>query len=187
VIASTHRDGPVLVVGAHRDSVVAGAGINDNATGVAALLELARAVRTRAPALAVRFAFWGAEEFGLIGSRAYVERADLSRVVGYLNFDMLGSSGGSAGVYQGPFAARFLTYFERRGLPAQAVDLEGRSDHAPFQQAGIPTGGLFAGTDRCYHAACDRLGNVNMRLLGQLASAAAYGVASIAPMRPRSP
>jgi Iap family predicted aminopeptidase len=186
VIASTHRSGQVLVVGAHLDSVVAGPGINDNGTGVAALLELARAVRARAPTLAVRFAFWGAEEFGLIGSRAYVEGMNRDQVVGYLNFDMLGSNGGSAGVYQGPFAKRMLAYFKRRGLPAETVDLSGRSDHFPFEQAGIPTGGLFAGIDRCYHIACDRLGGVNMRLLTQLASAAAFSIASIAPLRPRS-
>jgi aminopeptidase S len=110
---------------------------------------------------------------------------DRSRVVGYLNFDMLGSQGGSAGVYQGPYAARWLAYFGRRGIPAETVDISGRSDHAPFQELGIPTGGLFAGTDRCYHAACDRLDVVNRKLLLQLAAGAAFGVASIAPIRPR--
>jgi Zn-dependent M28 family amino/carboxypeptidase len=183
VVAETHRTGPVLVVGAHLDSVVAGPGINDNGSGVAALLELARVVRARAPALAVRFAFWGAEEFGLIGSRAYVARMNQNRVLGYLNFDMLGTSGGSAGVYKGPYAARLLAYFARRGIPAETIDISGRSDHASFDQLGIPTGGLFAGVDRCYHAACDRLGGVNMKLLAQLASATAFAVASLAPMR----
>lgn len=184
VIADTHRNGPVLVVGAHLDSVVAGPGINDNGSGVAALLELARAVRRLAPTLAVRFAFWGAEEFGLIGSRGYVQRLDQDEVIGYLNFDMLGSRGGSAAVYEGRYADRMLAYFKRRGLPAETVDLTGRSDHFPFEQRGVPTGGLFAGVDRCYHSACDRLDGVNMKLLAQLASAAAFSIASIAPMRP---
>ena len=57
----------VLVVGAHLDSVLAGPGINDNATGATALLEIARVVRARFPDLAVRFAFWGAEEPGSSG------------------------------------------------------------------------------------------------------------------------
>jgi Zn-dependent M28 family amino/carboxypeptidase len=184
VVADTHRSGRVLVVGAHLDSVVAGPGINDNGTGVAALLELARAVRSRAPTLAVRFAFWGAEESGLVGSRAYVNGLDAAEVVGYLNFDMVGSRGGSAGVYKGPFAGRMLAYFTRHGIAAETVDLTGRSDHFPFEQVGIPTGGLFAGVDRCYHSACDRLGGVNMKLMTQLASAAAFSIASIAPIRP---
>ena len=97
---------------------------------------------------------------------------------------MLGTRGGSAGVYQGPFAQRLLGYFRQRGLPAEVVDLSGRSDHFPFEQIGVPTGGLFAGTDACYHARCDRLGGIDLTLLKQLASAAAFGVASFAPIRP---
>ena len=115
VIASTHAQGRVLLVGAHLDSVLAGAGINDNGTGVAALLELARVLRARAPRLAVRVAFWGSEEFGLVGSRAYASSVDPAQLAGYLNFDMLGTRGGSAGVYKGPFAQRLLGYFKQRG------------------------------------------------------------------------
>ena len=85
----------VVMVGAHLDSVPAGPGINDNGTGVAAVLETARQLGA-APEVtnAVRFAFWGAEELGLLGSDAYVtgldrdERLDIAL---YLNYDMLGS------------------------------------------------------------------------------------------------
>jgi len=184
VIAGTQAQGRVLLVGAHLDSVLAGPGINDNGTGVAALLEIARVTRSRAPRLAVRFAFWSAEEFGLIGSRAYASGIDAAQLTGYLNFDMLGTRGGSVGVYNGPFAQRLLGYFKQRGLHAEIVDLTGRSDHFSFEQIGVPTGGLFAGVDACYHTRCDRLGGIDLRLLGQLASAAAFGVASFAPIRP---
>jgi Zn-dependent M28 family amino/carboxypeptidase len=184
VIASTHAQGRVLLVGAHLDSVLAGPGINDNGTGVAALLELARVLRARAPRLAVRIAFWGSEEFGLVGSRAYASGVDPAQLAGYLNFDMLGTRGGSVGVYQGRFAPRLLGYFKQRGLRAEVVDLTGRSDHFPFEQIGVPTGGLFAGVDGCYHARCDRLAAVDLTLLTRLASGAAFGVASIAPIRP---
>ena len=51
------------------------------------------------------------------------------------------------------------------------------------EKIGVPTGGLFAGVDNCYHARCDRLGAVDLILLKRLASAAAFGVASIAPIR----
>ena len=185
VIAGTHAQGRVLLVGAHLDSVLAGAGINDNGSGVAALLEIARVARARAPKLAVRFAFWSAEEFGLIGSRAYASGVDAAQLAGYLNFDMLGTRGGSAGVYKGPFAQRLLGYFKQRRLRAEIVDLSGRSDHFPFEQIGVPTGGLFAGVDMCYHTRCDRLGGIDFTLLRRLASAAAFGVAAIAPIRPQ--
>jgi len=172
----------VLLVGAHLDSVLVGPGINDNATGVAALLEIARVVRKRYPELSVRFAFWGAEELGLFGSRAYADTADRSRIVGYLNFDVLGSPSRERTVYQGSFAARWLGYFERRGGRAEEIDIGGRSDHFPFEQIGIPTGGLFAGGYACYHRACDRLANVDLAVLDELAAAAAFGIAAFGPI-----
>jgi Zn-dependent M28 family amino/carboxypeptidase len=173
----------VLLAGAHLDSVIAGPGINDNGTGVAVLLEIARSLRRLPQTPAVRLAFWGAEEFGLIGSSAYARSADLDWIAAYLNFDMLGSRTNHRVrlVYAGPFAAPWLEYFERRGLRASSTDLSGRSDHAPFAQAGIPIGGLFAGIDRCYHARCDRLASVDFALLRELAAAAAFGVAEFAP------
>jgi Zn-dependent M28 family amino/carboxypeptidase len=183
VVAATHARGQVLMIGAHLDSVVAGPGMNDNATGVAAVLELARVLRANAPALAVRFGFWGAEELGLIGSRAYVSGIDPTPLVGYLNFDMLGSHGGTAGVYEGPFAVPMRDYLRQRGRRPEMVDLTGSSDHFPFAQVGVPTGGLFSGLESCYHAACDRLGRVDFDLLRDLTAAAAVGAASFAPMR----
>jgi hypothetical protein len=143
-----------------------------------------KTISAPAPAAAAFCAFWSAEELGLIGSRAYASEVDPAQLAGYLNFDMLGTRGGSVGVYEGPFAQRLLGYFQRRGAHAETVDLTGRSDHFPFEQLGVPTGGLFAGVDACYHTRCDRLGGIDFTLLKQLASAAAFGVASIAPIRP---
>jgi Zn-dependent M28 family amino/carboxypeptidase len=183
VIAETHRTaGRVLLVGAHLDSVVAGPGINDNGTGVAALLEIARVLRRIAPELSVRFGFWGAEEFGLVGSRAYAARVDARELVGYLNLDMLGSRSREHAVYEtGPYTARLLEYLRGVGVRATTIDLEGRSDHFPFAQIDVPTGGVIAGLDRCYHAACDRIGSVDLKKLTTLARAVAFAVASFAP------
>ena len=172
----------VLVVGAHLDSVRVGPGINDNATGVTALLEIARVIRGRFPGIAVRFAFWGAEEAGLFGSRAYVSTVGRSQIAAYLNFDILGSRSGDYAVYEGPFAARWFGYFERRGVDAKVIDIEGRSDHAPFAQAGVPVGGLYAGDYACYHRACDRVSAIDFAVLETLARAAAWGIASFAPL-----
>jgi len=184
VIADTDRGARrVLMVGAHLDSVLVGPGINDNATGVAALLEIARVVRKRYPELSVRFAFWGAEELGLFGSSAYADNVDRTRIVGYLNFDVLGSPSRDRAVYKGgPFAARWLGYFERQGLGAKLLDIGRRSDHFPFEEIGIPAGGLFAGGYACYHRACDTVENIDLAAFDQLAAAAAFGVASFAPI-----
>ena len=173
----------VLIVGAHLDSVTVGPGINDNGTGVAAVLEIARAVRKLAPGLSVRFAFWGAEELGLFGSRAYASTVAPSQVVGYLNFDMLGSPSRRYGVYgDSRLVSRWLGYFQRTGAAAFAMDIDGRTDHAPFALRGIPLAGLFAGDHSCYHRACDRLASIDVRTLDKLARAAAFGVASFAPL-----
>jgi aminopeptidase S len=130
VIAERPGEGDgVVILGAHVDSVAAGAGMNDNATGVTALLAIAEALQALpAPSVTVRFAFWGAEEGGPFGSAAYVaslDEAALADIRAYLNFDMLGSPNGVTFVYDEPDAAvgseaitnLVTTYFERRGLP----------------------------------------------------------------------
>jgi Zn-dependent M28 family amino/carboxypeptidase len=184
VIADSPRAGraPTLMLGGHLDSVTAGAGIDDNGTGVAMLIELAKAVQRIEPRHHLRFGFWGAEESGLHGSRAYTRVvANRRGVVGYLNFDMLGAKSYSRQIYRGPFASVFQRYFAARGLESQTIDIEGRSDHASFDAVGIPTGGLFSGGDPCYHQRCDRLPNVNQRALDELADAAAHAAAMLEP------
>lgn len=147
----------VVMVGAHLDSVRAGPGINDNGSGVAALLVLAEALATLPPPeRTIRFAFWDAEEGGAFGSRAYIEAlapAELDRIGAYLNLDMVGSPNAIRLVYAETDAApgseaitrHFAAYFESLDLSWSPIDLEGDSDHGPFIGAGIPTGGLFSG------------------------------------------
>jgi Zn-dependent M28 family amino/carboxypeptidase len=200
-------DGPrVVMVGAHLDSVLDGPGINDNGSGVAAVLEIARAVAgTGVPeGWALRIGLWGAEEFGSIGSRAYAEAAG-EEVVAYLNLDMTGSVNGTTMVYdeQGaaPGSAAITEAFESvlaaRGEANEGTDLGGSSDHFGFIQAGIPTGGLFAGAtetggaaapssggggtdpDPCYHLGCDDLGNVDVERVVLFAEVTATVVAQL--------
>jgi hypothetical protein len=160
----------VVMAGGHLDSVTAGPGLNDNGSGVAALLHIAERLAGRD--LPLRFAFWGAEEIGLVGSRRYVadlDRAERCRIAAYLNLDMVGSRGGELQVYDGGRIEAVL----RRRLPpgADDVGLEDNSDHAPFEQAGIPVGGIFTGLDACYHQRCDTLRNVDRELLADAARA----------------
>ena len=147
----------VLIVGAHLDSVLAGPGVNDNGSGVATLLEIARAIHELPPPVrTVRFAFWAAEEGGPFGSAAYVaglSRRERDDVVAYLNFDMLASPNAVAFVYDEVDAAAgsdlitaaFAAALAEAGVAWEPIDLQGDSDHGPFVAADIPTGGLFSG------------------------------------------
>ena len=156
----------VVIVGAHLDSVTEGPGINDNGSGTAAILEIAIQMDKLAitPANRVRFAFFGAEEWGLLGSKHYVDQLtseELSKIVLNLNYDMLGSPNPVSFVYDGngsetgpvgpPGSAEieqvFLDYFRAQNSPSRATAFDGRSDYGPFIDKGIPAGGLFSGAE----------------------------------------
>ena len=161
----------VVMAGGHLDSVPDGPGMNDNGSGVAALLQIAERVAGEDRPL--RFGFWAAEEIGLLGSRRYVtelSRDERQRIAAYVNLDMVGSPGSEPEVYDG---ARTIETALRRHLPRGTgeVELEGNSDHASFESFGIPTGGIFTGLDDCYHQRCDTLGNVDLDVLAQSARA----------------
>jgi Zn-dependent M28 family amino/carboxypeptidase len=170
VIAESKTGDPnnVVMLGAHLDSVQRGPGINDNGSGSAVLLEVAEQFAKVKPVSTVRFAWWGAEEAGLIGSTAYV--ADLSqeerdKITMYLNFDMVGSpnhvffiydgdNSDGVGAPAGPAGSAaiekvFEDYYNLVGQPFKGTDFTGRSDYGPFIAPGvdIPSGGLFTGAE----------------------------------------
>ncbi|KNC54100.1 aminopeptidase Y [Thecamonas trahens ATCC 50062] len=161
-------DESIIVVGSHLDSVEAGPGINDNGSGTSLNLELARAVSRRGPPASgaqskIRFAWWGGEELGLRGSRAYVESlsdADAARISFNANCDMAGSLNGFLGVYDAASAdnqetgrpssyiqAQFVEFFDSRRLAYHLSPFTGRSDYGPFLERGIPAGGGDTGSD----------------------------------------
>ena len=155
----------VVLLGAHLDSVANGPGINDNGSGSAAVLEIARQARRLhvRPRHGLRFGFWGAEELGLIGSTSYVDsltRAKRAQILDVINLDMVGSPNFGRLVYAGEGQPRgsaaienaFRAYFAGRRLPVEEVGLGGSSDHAAFARAGIPVGGLFTGADEAKSA-----------------------------------
>ncbi|MBK1784343.1 M28 family metallopeptidase [Prauserella cavernicola] len=169
VIAETKtgRKDNVVVAGAHLDGVADGAGINDNGTGSAALLETAVQLGGKAKVNnAVRFAWWGAEEFGLVGSTHYVNSLSFEQqldIALYLNFDMIGSPNAGYFVYDGddsdgegagpgPYGSAqieqsFVDALATRDIEAEGTDFDGRSDYGEFIAVGIPAGGLFTGGD----------------------------------------
>ncbi|KGN33165.1 aminopeptidase Y [Knoellia sinensis KCTC 19936] len=227
VFAETKKgnDDNVVMAGAHLDGVVEGAGMNDNGSGSAALLEVAEQFAKVSPKNTTRFAWWGAEELGLLGSEHYVadlvenSPADLAKIGLYLNFDMVGSPNYVRFVYDGdnsrfpvgPNAAEgpagsaaiedlFHDYFASQNLASEETAFSGRSDYGPFIAEGIPSGGLFTGAegiktaeqaavfggeagvayDKCYHAECDDISNVNMKAMDENSDAMAHAVVTYA-------
>jgi Zn-dependent M28 family amino/carboxypeptidase len=168
VIAESKDGNPnnVVMAGAHLDSVNAGPGINDNGSGSAAILEVAKQMAKVKPKNKVRFAWWGAEESGLVGSIYYVNNlsaAERAKITLYLNFDMVGSpnhvffiydgdDSDAVGAGPGPAGSAeiektFEAFFNMRGVPFKGTDFSGRSDYGPFIANGIPSGGLFTGAE----------------------------------------
>jgi Zn-dependent M28 family amino/carboxypeptidase len=169
VIAETPTGDPnrVIVVGAHLDSVPAGPGINDNGSGSATILEVAEvfAAQGRVARNKIRFMWYGAEEFNLLGSGFYVNnlpQAERDKIELMLNFDMIGSPNFVRFVYDGNNSAGggavgpagsgaieqvFLDYFASQGLLNAPTPFNGRSDYGPFIAVGIPAGGLFTGAE----------------------------------------
>ena len=166
VLAETRRGNPdnVIMVGAHLDSVFEGPGINDNGSGSAALLEMATLMSRAYPLNKVRFAWWGAEESGLVGSTYYVNELpeeEKKQIKAYLNVDMIGSPNYANFIYdgdgsdfglQGPpgsgaIERLFRSYFQLRNAPSEGTEIDFRSDYAQFFDDGIAFGGLFTGAE----------------------------------------
>jgi Zn-dependent M28 family amino/carboxypeptidase len=162
------NDDNVVMAGAHLDSVLAGPGINDNGSGSAAILETAEQMAKLKPTNTVRFAWWGAEESGLVGSTNYVNglsQAEKDRIALYLNFDMIGSPNYIQMVYDsdesgfeapagvpippGSIAIEdlFESFYTLRAEPYDDAQFTGRSDYQAFINNGIPAGGLFTGAE----------------------------------------
>lgn len=167
VIAETRSgdSGQVVMIGAHLDSVEDGPGIVDNGSGVATLLEIANQLGVD-PSVQnkVRFAFFGDEESGAVGSSGYVEglsAADRKKIKLYLNVDMVASQNGGYFVQGGkgddeetagpPGSATigkvFADELAKTGVARpEFIEFVG-DDEAPFIEAGIPVGGAESGDD----------------------------------------
>ena len=152
VIADSRSSGtgPVVMVSAHYDTVIGAPGANDDGSGTVLCLELARVLRRLPTDASLRFALWGSEEQGLLGSRYYVQQlpqAERDRILAVFQNDMVATSWDPATRYW------LLSY---TGLPNRATDevaaaaarlgyqpqispvtQRGSSDHQPFQEVGI--------------------------------------------------
>lgn len=129
VISETKEGSPdsVVMLGAHLDSVQAGPGINDDGSGSTALLEIMGSLKKyKGFPNKVRFAWWGAEENGLVGSLYYTSKlseAEADKIKYYFNYDMIGSPAPFYHVYKandsGIGAETLLDYVNKQGKPAE--------------------------------------------------------------------
>jgi hypothetical protein len=138
----------VVILGAHYDHLgqspdgTVWAGANDNASGVAVMLEIAKRWHEQGyvPRRTVLFAAWDAEEMGLLGSRYYVghPRYPLEETVAKIQLDMVGAGGDVLCVDGGgELGEDLLSIAQHLDIGAERTEL-GRSDHVSFQMAGVP-------------------------------------------------
>jgi Zn-dependent M28 family amino/carboxypeptidase len=175
VIAESKGGDPnhVLVVDAHLDAIY-GAGILDNATGSAAILDIAEQMKNVTPRNKLRFIWFGGEELGLLGSNYYINSLssnDLNHIGYDLDADVLGTPNYVLGVvdpagvelftrgpgttmpnkvYKASTVARdqIISYLSANGKNNELFSADG-TDAFVFHQAGIPASGVLTGQDCC--------------------------------------
>jgi Zn-dependent M28 family amino/carboxypeptidase len=189
------RDVParVIVVSAHYDHVgirngTVYPGADDNASGVAALLECARYLRQQAPRHTILFVAFDGEELGLQGARTFVRMPPvrLSSIALDLNFDMVSRSDRgeifAAGTYHYPSLKPILDDIQRRtqikiqfghdrppALPHSTDDWTLQSDHGAFHQAGVPFVYFGVEDHPDYHAPTDTADRIDPAFFGRVA------------------
>jgi len=155
---------PSVLLGGHYDSVVGSPGANDNASGTAVVLEIARNLSDTPLARQAWFVAFDGEEDGLQGSRAFVKAAQpqfLSGLKAMLNFDMVGVN-----EQLGVGGASSLTALALAADPKiSTFQSNDSSDHAPFAAAGVPVLFFYRGQEPNYHSPNDK--QVDPRLLDE--------------------
>lgn len=188
VVGVLEGEGPhadeTIVIGAHYDHLGYGPfgsrrpneraihnGADDNATGTAAVMELARrfAQRSEKPARRLVFIAFTAEERGIIGSNYYLEKPlfPLEKTVAMINFDMIGNLGDDGllvgGVKTGkPFADLIEKVSKNSELKIKPSNSLGGSDHAGFYRKEIPVLFFFTGLTDLYHTPDDDFETINV-------------------------
>jgi carboxypeptidase Q len=183
----------VVLVGAHLDSWQPGTGAQDDGTGVASVIETARVMKglNRPPRRTVRFALFGGEEEGLLGSAAYVRQhaADLDKIDAVLVTDS-GSEAAKGWMLMGREDEKDAVKALKpllSGLGADGITSDATyafdADHAPFEFRGVPELVLWTGADKydtLHHKASDTFDSVIQKDLAQGAAVVAVTAYAIA-------
>lgn len=162
IIAQTKGGDPqnCVMLGGHSDSVAEGPGINDDGSGTLTLLEIATQLTKYSVNNCVRFAWWAAEEEGLLGSDYYVsvlsEEENL-KIRLFMDYDMLASPNFAYQVYNATNAVNpagseelrdlYTDFYTSHGLNFTYIPFDGRSDYDGFIRNGIPGGGIATGAE----------------------------------------
>jgi aminopeptidase Y len=149
-----------VVLGGHSDGVAEGPGINDDGSGTLTLLEVATQLTKFSVNNCVRFAWWSAEEEGLLGSDYYASHlsaAENIKIRLFMDYDMLASPNYVNQVYNStndgnPVGSEelrdlYINWYSSNGLNYTLAPFDGRSDYVGFLRAGIPAGGFSTGAD----------------------------------------
>ncbi|PYH92421.1 Zn-dependent exopeptidase [Aspergillus ellipticus CBS 707.79] len=162
IIAQTTGGDPdnCVMLGGHSDSVGEGPGINDDGSGSLTLLELATLLTEFRVNNCVRFAWWAAEEEGLLGSDYYVSvltAAENKKIRLFMDYDMLASPNFAYQVYNATNALNpvgseelrdlYVEFYEAHDLNYTFIPFDGRSDYDAFIRNGIPGGGIATGAE----------------------------------------
>ncbi len=179
LVAKRNSFAPKLLVGAHLDSIALGPGANDNASGVAVLLEVARLVAKTELRDEIAFVAFSGEELGLLGSRAYVQsapRSEFGAINAMINLDMVGEGSQLTLLHRtdDSRAAGIAATARRQGLVTNTENSREDSDHAPFAHAGVSVFHLFTGIDPYYHTPSDTADKVQPETLARAARATLF-------------
>lgn len=155
----------IVMAGAHLDSSWGNAGINDNGSAAAAILETAIQFKNTKPVNKLRFTWWTGEEVGLIGSQYYVDhlsKEEKAKIAVYLNYEILGAPNGARLIMGAnddisppgseKITQLYVDYFNTQGLKSLVIDpsianASARSDMQAFMKAGIPSGFIVTGAE----------------------------------------
>ena len=162
VIAQTVDGDPenCVMLGGHSDSVEAGPGINDDGSGSLSLIEVATQLVKFRVNNCVRFAWWAAEEEGLLGSAYYVDvlpAEENKKIRLFMDMDMLAGPNFANQIYNGTndenpegsteIRDLYVDFYESQGLNYTFIAFDGRSDYDAFIKGGIPGGGIATGAE----------------------------------------
>jgi Zn-dependent M28 family amino/carboxypeptidase len=162
-----------FVIGAHMDTVPGSHGANDNASGVAVILDIARIVAGTDKARFIKFIAFGAEEYGEdgrhhVGSQVHVNRLSnrsVRRMPGMISVDMIADGSplivGTAGIGPDVVARTLYRRIKRAGISVRYRTTCDCSDNGPFELAGIPAAFMWSGPDPDYHSPSDVVKNMN--------------------------
>lgn len=165
-----------ILVGAHFDTVPGAPGANDNASGTANTLELARAFAVSGPDARLCFAFFGAEESGLHGSRALAARLrDAGQLPRYMvNLDVTGIGQRVEVIGDTPAAALAIELARAAGLDAVRSQLppNSGSDHMSFADVGVEIVFFTSGDFSTIHSPQDVPDAIQPAILAAIGEAA---------------